>query len=254
MKLIEIVIWNIKKFRNYIEEHLQTSQRKQQVNSSKADYDSEISFWEDAIAGKKIEWVEKALNPATSKDVFPQRLRSYVEKSDKKLKLLDVGSGPVSPLVWGIEMNLLEVVAIDPLADSYNNLLKKLNYSYPIVPIKCYGEDILDHFEIESFDIVYCANALDHAMSPKRCIDNIYNVLKKDGIIYLTGYIKEGTNAKWSGLHQHDLVPENGQLVHYDQKGKMTNLTKDLAGLKCIYEDKKGVQTGDIYVMMFKKS
>lgn len=228
--------------------------RSRNIKKSNVDYDSEISFWEEAIAEKKIQWVENALNPATRKDAFPERLRPYIENSKRKLKLLDVGSGPVSPLVWGIEINLLDVVAIDPLADSYNNLLKKLNYSYPIKPIKCYGEDIMDIFDNESFDIVYCANALDHAISPKRCMDNMYNVLKKDGIIYLTGYIREGTHANWVGLHQHDLIPENGQLLHYDQKGNMTNLTKDLAGLKCIYEELKGIQTGDIYVIIFEKS
>jgi SAM-dependent methyltransferase len=228
--------------------------RGRNLQKENADYESEISFWKEALTGKKVKFVEDALNPATREDIFPARLRPYVGKNNQKLRLLDVGSGPISPFAWGIDMNLLDVVAIDPLADAYNALLAELNYSYPIKPVKCYGEDIVDNFQSESFDIVYCANALDHAISPQRCLDGMYDILKKDGIMYLTGYIREGTRSSWSGLHQHDLIPENGQLLHYDPKGNKTNLTKDLVGVTCIYEELSGTQIGDIYVIIFRKS
>src|SRR6266446_467777 len=49
------------------------------------------------------------------------------------------------------------------------------------------------------------SNPLDHVASPKQCIENIRRVMKPGGFVYLEGFCREGTNAKWSGLHQHDL-------------------------------------------------
>ena len=131
--------------------------------------------------------------------------------------------------------------------------MKKHNYSYPVKPIKCKGEEVSKLFPRESFDIIYSRNALDHAESPQECIDNAYNLLKQRGIIFLEGAIKEGTHQKWLGLHQHDLLPRDGQLLHYNKDGILTNLTRDLK-LKCVYQEKKGTSPGDWYTIIFQKT
>jgi SAM-dependent methyltransferase len=93
----------------------------------------------------------------------------------------------------------------------------------------------MDYFARGSFDMVYSSNALDHVMSPQKCLENIGLVIRRDGIVCLEGFCREGTNAQWVGLHQHDLVPDKGHLLHFDRRGKRTNLTENLK-LNCVYQ------------------
>jgi hypothetical protein len=80
----------------------------------------------------------------------------------------------------------------------------------------------------------------------------MYSVLKKEGILYLVGKLKEGTHENWQGLHLHDIFPENGQLIHYNKMGQRTNLTKNFK-MKCIYQLKEGNKLGDWYTIVHKK-
>jgi ubiquinone/menaquinone biosynthesis C-methylase UbiE len=51
--------------------------------------------------------------------------------------------------------------------------------------IKASGEALLDVFLENSFDIVYSANALDHAYDPLLCIKNMLKVCKPEGWILI---------------------------------------------------------------------
>lgn len=226
--------------------------------TKRPDYFNEIYFWYSHLAKKdKQSYSNILLDPQRRKELFPGKLLPYIERIRTEEgccpKLFEIGSGPTSSLAWGVDHKLFQIVAIDPLADKYCALMEKHNYSYPIKPIKCKGEEVLKLFPRESFDIIYSRNALDHAESPQECIDNAYNLLKQRGIIFLEGAIKEGTHQKWLGLHQHDLLPRDGQLLHYNKDGILTNLTRDLK-LKCVYQEKKGNSPGDWYTIIFQKT
>jgi SAM-dependent methyltransferase len=86
-----------------------------------------------------------------------------------------------------------------------------------------------------SFDVVYSSNALDHTRSPRRCIEQMTAVLRPGGWLVLEGFLREGSNGNWVGLHQHDLFPANGTLVHLDRAGRRTDLTSGLP-LACVSE------------------
>jgi ubiquinone/menaquinone biosynthesis C-methylase UbiE len=200
------------------------------------DYNSEYAFWDNALPGA---WKEFSSRDAWEKIVPSSLIRYIVDKrehGESNLKLLEIGSGPVSILAWLADQRLCEVVAVDPLAEAYNGILSKHNYSYPIRPVEGHGEKLLKLFAANSFDIVYASNALDHAGSPKLCLDNMYQVVKDNGIIVLEGHTNEGTRAEWLGLHKHDLSIENGQLLCRDKSGKAINLTENL-NLECIYQE-----------------
>lgn len=218
---------------------------------------SELLFWNIHLRpGHRHQWMKEAINSKTRKNQFPQLLLPYIEElrklRDSQIKILDIGCGPISVLAWGVEQKLFNLVAIDPLAKKYLALLKKHKISYPIKPIKCTGEELSSFFPKKSFDLVYSRNALDHVSDVKKCIKNIYEVLKNNGVFYLEGFIKVGTYKKWRGLHQHDLIPVNGELIHYDKKGNLTNVTADL-GFSCIHQEQTGTQVGDWYKIIFKK-
>lgn len=223
------------------------------------DYTSEILFWENHLAKKDEfkDYLDTLLDKKKRKEAFPLQLELILKELNKqfkneRLRLLEVGSGPTSNLAWGVDEGLFEITAIDPLANIYNRLMKKNNYDYPIKPIKGTGEEILKLFDKECFHIVFSQNAIDHIVSPKKCILNMYKVLKKRGVLYLCGHVKEGTNQGWLGLHQHDLVPTDGQLFHFNSEGISTNLTGELR-LESIHTEKEGDSPGDRYIIVFKK-
>lgn len=226
--------------------------------TGRVNYSSEIYFWETNLA-KKDEFKNSLivlLDPKRRKELFPAKLIPYIydlKKKNNNLKLLEIGSGPISRLAWGVEEGLFQITAIDPLAKLYSKLMRKHKYDYPIKPIACLGEDISKIFSEESFDIIYSRNALDHVVSPRKCLEGMCYVLKRGGIIFLEGFIRGGTRQKWRGLHKHDLVPENGHLLHYDKKGFLTNLTKDL-DLKCICLLKSQAGDGEEYIIIFEKN
>jgi len=156
--------------------------------------------------------------------------------------------------IWGevqVEENLIDVIAVDPLADEYNKILKKRGINYPVKLTKGTGENL--RLPKNYFDISYSRNALDHTVDPKKCINNMVKVLKKGGHLYLCGYVKEGTDCNWIGIHQHDLIIENKDLMHYNKEKKMTNLTNDL-NLKVVYKSQSGNDVGDWFTIILQKN
>jgi hypothetical protein len=81
---------------------------------------------------------------------------------------------------------------------------------------------------------VYSSNALDHTISPRVCVQQMCAVLRPGGILFLEGFVRNGTLERWSGLRQHDLVPEDERLIHYDRNGTSADLTADLP-LACVH-------------------
>jgi SAM-dependent methyltransferase len=189
------------------------------------------------------------------KELFPPKLIPYIyglKEKTGELKLLEVGSGPLSRLAWGADEGLFQITAIDPLAKLYSQLLRRHRYDYPVKPIACSGEGVSGIFDRESFDIGYSRNALDHAVSPRTCLEGMRHVLRKGGIIFLEGFVREGTRQGRRGLHRHDLVPEKGHLIRYDKRGVATNLTGDM-GLKCLYSVRGLAGGGEEYIIVFEK-
>ncbi|MDH3310517.1 MAG: class I SAM-dependent methyltransferase [Gammaproteobacteria bacterium] len=201
----------------------------------KPDYQNEIDFWQETLASRPA----SISDPAHREAAFPEYLKLYIHElkkiRDTSLKLLEIGPGPVSLLSAGVDQGLFEITAIDPLADIYKKIMQQNNLTYPVKPVKGYGERLLKYFEKDSFDIVYSSNALDHTISPRECMVQMSQVVTQGGVIFLEGFLREGSNAAWNGLHQHDLFPENGHLIHCNRAGKRADLASSLP-LQCIYE------------------
>src|SRR5262245_15815490 len=172
-------------------------------------YLDELKFWEQTIrtcpAGVFDPQVRDAAFPAELADVLKQ-----VAATGRQPRVLEVGSGPLSLLAAGVDRALFDLVAVDPLAVAYRNLLRMYGIRYPIDPIAGRGETLAAQFPLTRFDAVYCSNALDHTRSPIRSIAQMCDVLRPGGFLVLEGFVREGSEGGWAGLHQHDLFPERG--------------------------------------------
>lgn len=228
------------------------------LNRDKRDYAEEIKFWDGHLA-KKDEFrsiLEKKLDKTTRKETFPHYLDEQINYLTKKFNrtplLLEVGSGPLSTLAWGVDEGIINVTAIDPLADVYKKLMNEHGYDYPIKPINCSGENILKVFKRDYFDICYCQNALDHVETPAFVLHNMYHVLKKGGILCLSGHWMEGTRNCWNGLHKYDLYIRNNRLICKGKNSDEMDLL-DKYGLSVRYLNVNGNNPGDWYEVIYEK-
>jgi SAM-dependent methyltransferase len=198
-------------------------------------YMDEIKFWEGiARTGAAL-----VFDPKVRAMAVPAELRRCVVELATEFhglpRLLEVGSGPLSLLAGAVDEGLCTVVAVDPLARVYRQLLDRHGIAYPIRPRVGLGESLTQAFPQASFDLVYSSNALDHTRSPRRCLEQMCQVLRPGGFLLLEGLVREGTAEHWKGLHQHDLLSEHGHLVHFDRAGRRTELTHGLP-LICLTE------------------
>jgi SAM-dependent methyltransferase len=190
---------------------------------------SEIEFWDSYLASHPPGISDAALKAAA----FPAALTSRLPDTRGVPRVLELGPGPVSLLAWGVEQCRFDLLAVDPLATQYARMLRRYGLAYPVRPVPGSGEWLRRVAADGSFDAAYSSNALDHARSPQECLRNLVRAMKRGGSIVLEGFCREGTNSGWEGLHRHDLVPDGGHLLHYDRRGRCTNLTAGL-GVRCL--------------------
>ena len=163
---------------------------------------SEVAFWDNYLKTKGDEWKDDfamRLNPhASLQNIFV----NYLDQTITKNLILDVGAGPITFINKKSDPSQVEIIAVDPLAELYDELLRKHN----IVPLvrtqKCDGEKLTAKFSEDTFDIVHSRNALDHSYDPVKCIEEMIKVAKKGRFVILQVFEKEGSFEKWHGLHQ----------------------------------------------------
>jgi len=121
------------------------------------------------------------------------------------IRILDVGSGPISTVGTECAGHAVELTCVDALADEYNQLLVECGHAQlpRIRPGK--GEQVEEMFGSESFDLVICANALDHFESPVEAFVAMFEVCRTGGAIVVTSVRNEGERQNYSGLHQWNL-------------------------------------------------
>ena len=128
------------------------------------------------------------------------------------INILDVGSGPLGKIGTIHPDYTINICLADPLADEYNKLLVDLGMPDRACIIRASGEALLDVFLENSFDIVYSANALDHAYDPLLCIKNMLKVCKPGGWILIISLESEGERRHYAGLHQWNFTLVNDKV------------------------------------------
>jgi ubiquinone/menaquinone biosynthesis C-methylase UbiE len=166
----------------------------------------EAAFWRAWFTEPEFADVRAARRESLVSAVFPREFVGSlgVEPGDV-VRVLDVGSGPLSTLASRSPDNPVELVCVDALADVYNALLDE--YGYLEVPrvIKLKGEHLAAVLTDERFHYVHVANALDHCEEPAKALSEMYRVCKPDGLIVVISVENEGERENYQGLHQWNL-------------------------------------------------
>ncbi len=172
----------------------------------------ELAYWdrELSLQGDHPLAIHQRTDPARMHEAFPQQdllpwIEALAKETDRRPRVLDVGSGPLSMLALGPQTGRFDLVAADPLAAHYERLLAKHGFrpGYPLV--ECFGEHLRRVFAAGSFDLVWIHNALDHSQEPHAVLQQCAEVLRPGGYLVFQGWSREGTAEHWYGLHQHDI-------------------------------------------------
>ena len=177
---------------------------------------SEVHFWDDYLRTRGQNCKAEAefafrISPDSELQPWLQDLLSAPEGST--LRILDVGAGPLTWIgkKWG--RRKIHIDALDPLADSYNKILDRYALNPPARTAALAGENLLTVFPINTFDLSFARNSLDHSYDAPQVIQNMVAVTKPGGILFLWHAQNEGENHNYQGLHQWNFCMEKGALI-----------------------------------------
>lgn len=187
----------------------------------------EAAFWRRSLADGGRNWDAAAFRLRTdTKFEFQVHLRELVAQSPAAsggtIRVLDVGAGPLSAVGHHWPGRVVELTAVDPLADTFDQILGELGLNPPTRTRKASGEDLLSVFPADSFDIVVCSNALDHSRDPLQCVRQMFAVTRPGGWMFLWHYRNEAQEEGYAGLHQWNLDEAAGDLVLWNRMARQS--------------------------------
>lgn len=196
--------------------------------------------WAKRTSDESRYWVD-ALNDPDAKSRFADRLdpereitgealRKAVEEIGKEdVRILDVGSGPLTSVGKTYPGKRIEVVATDALAEDYAKTMREAGIEAPVVPVACSGEEVLDRFGPDSFDVAFVGNALDHTADPLLVLDNLLAVVGGEGRVALAHMRNEGVRNNYFGIHFWNIECREGRFVIWNRE-VTHDVTERLAG------------------------
>ena len=187
----------------------------------------EAAFWRRSLAEGGRHWNPEAfrlrMDPCFE---FQPSLQELVAKSPVALtgiiQVLDVGAGPLSGVGHHWPGRTIQLTAVDPLADTFDQIISELQLKPPTRTQRASGEDLLSIFQPDTFDLVVCSNALDHSRDPMRCIQQMFAVTRPGGWMFLWHYQNEAQAEGYVGLHQWNLDEANGDLLLWNKTARQS--------------------------------
>ena len=176
--------------------------------------DDETAFWYGWLRDRGGEWPEDYAQRMDPEFELQSDIRGYVDSSPgRHLRILDVGSGPLTILGkrWGDRT--LEITATDPLAEQYAMLFERVGTTPPVRPVHSVAERLTETFAESSFDLVYARNCLDHGYDPLEAIRQMLKVAKPGCVVLFEHAINEGEHEGYGGLHQWNFCVRDGRFV-----------------------------------------
>jgi SAM-dependent methyltransferase len=174
----------------------------------------EIEFWRKVFEGRSEYSAGIKERLAITRPLYGE-IRKELEKLGRpRVKVLDVGAGPVTCLSTGNLSFHLDITACDALSKHYDALLRRLGIVPAIKTEYCDSEKLVAKYGSNSFDIVYCRNAIDHTYNPALAVEQMLSVSKPSGFVFIEGPPNEAENEQWQGMHQWNLnAADDGDFI-----------------------------------------
>lgn len=191
---------------------------------------SERDFWSNWLATRGAQWPEAFARCVNPNAPFDGRLAAILEtqaganggKTPARLRVLDVGTGPLFALGHKLPNRELEIVCVDPLAHLYDQLLATNHIDPPVRTRFAVAEDLSSFFPPSYFDIVHCSNALDHSFEPMRGILEMLRCTKVAGSVVLMHARNEALTQDYGGFHQFNCDLVDDQFIIWNRETRIS--------------------------------
>lgn len=190
----------------------------------------ELDFWKTALPERVVTWPDYKLRADPKAPVTDPILKSLIARiPETTVSMIDVGAGPLTALGKTYPGKTLEVTATDPLAAEYLQVMNEAGIEPPVPPVACRGEDLLDMFEPNTFEIAFARNALDHSFDPARVIANMVHLVRVGRFVLLRHRRREAEFESYRGLHQWNFDTADGEFVIWRPRTRKVHVGKALA-------------------------
>ncbi len=191
--------------------------------------DAEVAFWENWIATRGGAWPDdyaRRMDPAAP--LVPLVEAEVARAAGRKVvSILEVGCGPVSGMGHVTATGRqLSIVYTDPLTDEYARLWCDAGIPQPHPIRRIPAEGLRRFFRLDTFDIVYARNCLDHGNDPPRAVIDCCLVTRPGGAVILEHKVNEGHVENYHGLHQWNLFPGDGELWCEDREDEEVSVSR----------------------------
>lgn len=185
----------------------------------------ELRFWDAWLASRGLRWPEdyaRRLDPDAALDTRAADVARGLARPGGRVRVLDVGAGPVTGLGYRSDGLAVTVDATDPLAPFYATLLARHGVTPPVATRFAPVEDLLLFVPEGCYDLVHCRNALDHSLDPLRGIEQMLAAARVGGAVLLRHFADEAVREHYTGLHQWNLALRDGgsRFVVWNRSGE----------------------------------
>ncbi len=161
----------------------------------------EILFWREYFSTKGLHWPKLYQLRFDPELPLQKRIADHLP-SQKIVKILDVGAGPLTYLGKKHPTCELQIIAVDPLAEIYSEILDEFKITPLIRTQKAAAEQLTRSFSRGQFDLVFARNCIDHSTDPILCVEQMLEVVKPGGWVLMEHCLNEGVSQNYEGLHQ----------------------------------------------------
>lgn len=197
------------------------------ITSWRAGVEPEVEFWTKWFDTKGLLWPKEFEARLAPRPLKPA-VAALLPAAPAKARVLDVGSGPISNIGNLLEGRDLEVIATDPLASMYAAIAGRHGVTPPIPTVFAFAEDLSSRFDAESFDVVTCNNALDHAIEPVWGIIEMLIITRPGGTVWLNHRCNEAEHENYAGFHQWNFDERDCHFIVWN-KDRSINVNQVLA-------------------------
>ncbi|PIE22532.1 MAG: hypothetical protein CSA62_11770 [Planctomycetota bacterium] len=167
--------------------------------------EEELSFWRSTMAAPPQDFLDRLDPMRPFRD--PEAVQHLARNG--RLRVLDVGSGPLTVFGYTALGCRIDLYPTDPLAHEYVRLLREAGHEAPVLPMKVEAERLPEVFPEQFFDCAYALNALDHCHDPVLALERMLSVTRVGGIVTLVHLEYVGRLENYAGLHQWDFFIED---------------------------------------------
>jgi SAM-dependent methyltransferase len=178
----------------------------------------ELDFWDKWMESRGLSWPEDFTKRFDLDLPLEPRILDLIDAAgDGQVRILDVGSGPVTNVGRRNGDVRIALRACDPLAHQYDALLAKHGLAPPTRTEFAVAEELSAFFEASSFDVIHCRNALDHSFDPIRALVEMLKIVRPGGTIMLRHHENEAEREDYAGFHQFNFDLDEGRFVIWNK-------------------------------------